>query len=402
MGVFPRTHDVIVVGGGPSGVAAAVTSARLGARTLLLEQSERLGGTPVDGMHSFICGLYRNDPALPFDPLNRGIAMEIVSRLDRFSSEDGRRHMGMVEVHALRKNLYEQLLTELTQAEQGLTLAMRSRLASATVKGDAVASLAVEGDVSGIVSGGCFIDCTGQGDLIRLCGAAREPSASERQLAGFCLHISGIDDPEGLTPIKVPYHVRKAIDKGVLSADLRYTVFCREDGGTAGVCKLNLMADRHRNGAASVRELGDRVHRMLREEVGEFNRSVVDARSPRLLERTGRSLVGRYSLTHEDVLQGRRFSDGYIRAAWPVEFWDPLAGPTLEYQGAGASYEVPARCLQSSRLRNLFAAGRCISATARALSSVRVTGTCFALGEAAARVALGAGQVQWRENDKHS
>ena len=385
----PRTFDVVVVGGGSAGVAAAVSAARLGADTLLVEQCDRLGGTALDGMHPFICGLYRNDPDRPFDMLNKGIAAQIVARLDHLSPGDGRRRMGRVELHAAHSDVFTDVLTELTRSEQGLSVALRSRLVSATVEDGELMRLELEGDAAGIARGGRVIDCTGHGDVMGLCRAGLEPAADEWQMVGFCLRLSRVRDTEGVAPVKVPYHVRKAIDRGVLPPELKYTAFSLGDGGTSGVCKLSLLPGPEREGCASARVLGDRVHEMLRNETEEFRDSVIDERSPWALERSGMSLVGDYCLTDDDVLRGRKFPDGCVRAAWPIEFWKPSSGPALEYLEPGEFFEVPARCLHASRVSNLFAAGRCISATGRALASLRVTGTCFATGESAARSALG-------------
>jgi len=356
---------------------------------LLVEQADRLGGAPLDGMHAFICGLYRHDPAAPFDPLNGGLTAEIISRMDELASTDGRRRMGKVEVHAFRGEVYERALAELTRGESGLTVVTGRRVVSAAVAGGAVRSLTLSGGVPDRVGCGRAIDATGDGALLALCGAGREPEAGEEQLAGYCFRLSGVADIEGLTPIKVPYCVRKAIDAGVLPGVLRHTVFTREDGGTGGVCKLSVPPDFGRNGVEEARTLGERVCRVLRGNTSEFRRAVVEEWSPRVLPRGGRTLVGEYRLTEEDVLGGRRFEDGCVKAAWPVEFWDPASGLVLDYLAPGAHYDVPARCLQSPRIRNLFASGRCVSATGRALASLRVVGTCFALGEGAARVALG-------------
>ena len=91
------------------------------------------------------------------------------------------------------------------------------------------------------------------------------------------------------------------------------------------------------------------------------------------------------------MLGGRRFDDGVVRNAWPVEIWDQLAGPTYRYLQPGDHYDIPRRCLETSTFTNVYAAGRCISVTREALASTRVTGACMALGEAAAHAALGRG-----------
>ena len=107
--------------------------------------------------------------------------------------------------------------------------------------------------------------------------------------------------------------------------------------------------------------------------------------APGPLARDGARLLGQYTLTAQDVLEARKFPDPAARSAWPVEFWDPETGPRYRYLPDGEFYEIPRRCLASERIANLFAAGGCISAETLALASVRVMGTCIALGEAAGR-----------------
>jgi len=105
-------------------------------------------------------------------------------------------------------------------------------------------------------------------------------------------------------------------------------------------------------------------------------------------------VIGRYQLTREDVISGRKFPDGVARAGWPIELWhDGHLGATYEYLEDGQTYDIPLRSLQARDVDNLFVAGRCMSATHDALGSVRVIGTCLATGEAvglaAARMAAG-------------
>ena len=95
-------------------------------------------------------------------------------------------------------------------------------------------------------------------------------------------------------------------------------------------------------------------------------------------------MIGRYRLTREDVLTGRKFEDGVVRAGWPIELWeDGCLGASYEYLDDGETYDIPLRCLQSSDVDNLFVTGRCMSASHEALGSARVIGTCLAMGEAA-------------------
>jgi hypothetical protein len=135
-----------------------------------------------------------------------------------------------------------------------------------------------------------------------------------------------------------------------------------------------------------------------------FARSFISHAATQVGVRESRRVIGRYELTREDVVSGRRFPDGVARASWPIELWsDERLGPTYEWLDDGQSYDIPLRSLESQDLDNLFVAGRCISATHEALGSARVIGTCLATGEAAglaaARSADGGNLVEMAERD---
>jgi hypothetical protein len=119
-----------------------------------------------------------------------------------------------------------------------------------------------------------------------------------------------------------------------------------------------------------------------------FARAFVSHAAPQVGVRESRRVVGRYRLTREDVLEGRRFDDGVARAGWPIELWkEGRMGATYEYPEDDRVYEIPLRSLRARDVDNLFVAGRCMSATHDALGSARVIGTCLAAGEAVGRAA---------------
>ncbi len=97
---------------------------------------------------------------------------------------------------------------------------------------------------------------------------------------------------------------------------------------------------------------------------------------------------GEYRLTEADVRQGRRFDDAICRADWPIEYWDPERGVSLDWLPPGHFYEIPARALKVAGFDNLWSAGKCLSAEPLAQASARVAGTCWAMGEAVGRLAL--------------
>jgi hypothetical protein len=119
-----------------------------------------------------------------------------------------------------------------------------------------------------------------------------------------------------------------------------------------------------------------------------FGRAFVSHVATQIGVRESRRVIGRYQLTREDVLSGRKFDDAVARASWPIELWEEgRLGATYEYLEDGQTYDIPLRSLQARDVDNLFMAGRCMSATHEALGSARVIGTCLATGEAVGRAA---------------
>jgi hypothetical protein len=119
-----------------------------------------------------------------------------------------------------------------------------------------------------------------------------------------------------------------------------------------------------------------------------FARAFLSHVAPQVGVRETRRVIGRYQLTRDDVLSGRKFEDAVARASWPIELWEEgRLGAMYEYLEDGQTYDIPLRSLHARDVDNLFVAGRCMSATHEALGSARVIGTCLAAGEAVGRAA---------------
>jgi len=216
--------------------------------------------------------------------------------------------------------------------------------------------------------------------------ALHEPvSNAGRQLAGYTIRIGGLAGPDDALSIKVPYAVRQGVEANILPSYLRFTTFVPGDSTDEGWCKLSLPAARPDVRAAQ--DDAKRLHDYLKGALPVFWKSRITDSSPEVLEREGPRLKGLYTLTEQDVLEGRKFPDVVARSAWPIEIWDPERGPVYRYLKAGEFCDIPLRCLKSAAAENLLCAGRCISADRQALGSTRVMGTCMALGDAAGKEA---------------
>jgi hypothetical protein len=126
---------------------------------------------------------------------------------------------------------------------------------------------------------------------------------------------------------------------------------------------------------------------LLRANIRGFENCSTPLKIFSITRRAGRMIIGEYILTGADVLAGRKFPDGVARCAWPMEQWSADGRTRLRYLPPGAHYEIPARSLRAARFKNLFMAGKTISADVDAIASARVMGCCLATGEAAAKLA---------------
>jgi hypothetical protein len=126
----------------------------------------------------------------------------------------------------------------------------------------------------------------------------------------------------------------------------------------------------------------------LRANISGFENAAAAQPAFAQTRRAGRMIIGEYVLTGADVLAGARFSDAVARCAWPIEQWSVAGGAKYRYLPAGAHYEIPARSLRAAQIKNLFMAGKTISADVDAIASARVMGGCLATGAATGKLAM--------------
>ena len=376
--------DILVAGGGVAGVPAAVAAARTGARVVLVERDDFLGGTGVTALHRYICGLYVNGPEAPTETLNAGLVREIIERLKVISPASHPLQMGRVWGFPFEPAQFREVFEELAQAEPKLTVLMPASVEAAQCTGQRIESVTVQTSKgTEIITPRAVIDATGSGTLIRLSGApfnsAPEP---ERQLAGCTVHLDGITGDRQLLGIKIAWRLSRlpATETALLPP---FAGFAAGSGSHDGFCKFSISPELAKLGCDVVTDRLARLHALLAAHLPELANSRIVAHSGPL-EREGIRLAGIWELDERAILEGRKFKDGIARNAWPIEFWGQSDSvPHYAYPPEDDYYEIPSRCLRSGSISNLFAAGRCISASNRALASTRVMGTCMALGEAA-------------------
>lgn len=389
--------DLVVVGGGSAGTAAAVTAARAGLRTVLIEDFPFLGGMSTGGCVGTFCGFYYRDGAGELRPLVGGFAAEVESRLRAAGRCYGPvpfKTTGAVPyVPWGLKTLYD----DLVRAEPRLTVLLHARFARALVEDGAVRAIAVAtraGEIA--VRAPYWVDASGDAALAAAAGAPVE-RGDPLQYPSMMFYMQHVDLERALPSLfdlnalleehaereDLPRRSGNVIPTGrpgeVLVAISRVAVDGRPlDAGDPTELTLGEMLGR---------EQAERLGAFLRAHLPGFADAFVSDAAPRLGVRESRRIRGRYALTADDVLGGRRFDDGVCRAAWPIELHAPGGLTEWRFLDDDRWYTVPYRCLVPEGVRNVLAAGRCVSATREGFASVRVIGPCMGEGQAAALAA---------------
>lgn len=369
--------DVCVLGGGPSGVAAAIAAASNGADTLLVEQYGFLGGaSTAAGVNVFMTYRYAG-----------GIFRDVLHRLDQLHARRG---------SAFDVNLMQVALDQLV-AEAGVRVLLYTRGIACTVApGDAwqgqqrrtITGLIIH-NKSGIqmVRAGVYIDCTGDGDLAAWAGAPFEIGRREDGLTqpmtlifrmGGCTYEGGsLMEYPGMEDYWASYAWNP--NPGEITLNMtRIKGFSGVSG--EGLTQATI------EGRQQVLE----AVRALQENVPGFEDAYLLEMAPQIGVRETRRVMGATVLTGEQIIDPELMyehrADVIARNNYPVDIHDPQ-GTKARIVPVKDGYEIPYRTLLPRGLDNLLVSGRCISADHVALSSLRIQPTVYALGQAAGTAA---------------
>jgi hypothetical protein len=400
LGPAALKYDVAVVGGGAAGLGAAVAAAGAGARTALVERYGFLGGMATAGMVSTICGLYRTSQSGPPEPLNEGLASVFAERLASMPGCDKPVRRGRVFVLPYTPFAFACLADELTTSMPELDVHLHTHVAGLETRGDRVEMLRVAAwERTSELTARVVVDASGDAVVAHQAGAGTDtPPVAGRQLGSLVFVLQQVDtDALGPGPrVALLRALATAEQDGRLPAgssnlSIGLSPQRGEVVGKLALSGLEAEVSDRRSFLTAAEQIGRRrvlaVTEFLK-TLPPFSRAFVSHVAPQVGVRESRRVVGRYVLTREDVLAGRKFADAVAQASWPIELWvEGRQGASYEYLPDGLSYEIPLRSLQARDTANLFVVGRCMSATHEALGSARVIGTCLATGEAVGRAA---------------
>jgi hypothetical protein len=391
------SFDVVVAGGGPAGVCAAVSAARSGARVLLVEREAGLGGNVRAAHVHSICGLYRI-AAGPFpEPLHGGLAMEFARRLLSSGGACGPKRFGRLDILLHEPEAFAALCDQWVAEEPFVEVMSGARVVGGEVDARRLQSLQVESAAGSLlVETGAVVEATGDGNLAasaRLSCACT--GAAELQRPAYIFGLSPVAT-EALDPsarLALSAQLVAAVRDGRLGREALGVVVrptCRQDlvrvtldleAGGAGYDPLD---DRQIGRLTlSALDFARILTGFLRGEAPGYERAELCSPPARIGVRESRRVTGRCLMTAEDVLGGAVPEDTVCFSSWPLEWHEVGAATRLVYPDNGAPCGVPLRALQARDVDNVFLAGRCLSATHEAQAALRVIATSMATGQAA-------------------
>ncbi len=374
-------YDVIIVGGGTAGSVAAIASARLGAKTLVIERENYLGGMWTGGFVNPI-----------FDYHNKeGILAELIADHKRLGSFGGFIN-SCFSYENMKRLLEEKILSAGGEILFGTAF---SRLLLDGKRATGVVCESKNGRRAFLADK--IIDCTGDADVAASGGF---PFHVGRESDGLCQAMTlmftiGNVRFEQKTCDDLRLIIEESIKENDTGYRLPYTrpYIIQIPNSKTAVVQLTHMRGYDPLSPSDLtkalvegRKQAYKVVEFLKNHTERFCEIELLETAPLLGVRESRRIVGEYTLTKEDCIEGRRFDDEVTSANFGIDIHDPV-NDTQQCYGV-KRYGIPLRCLIPKGSENLYVAGRSISGTSEAMASYRVTGNCAAMGENLVRMIL--------------
>ena len=361
--------DVVVIGGGPAGVAAAISSSRAGARTILVERYNHLGGIWTGGLVLPLLSTHAMQKNGTFEKVIYGIGDEIAQKLNG---------MGMTvnEVNPVVDPEAAKYVLDVMIKESGTRVLYHCRASNVIVEDNKITAVILETKSGRVaIQATMIVDCTGDGDIFHLAGENYEEMKYNIGLVHRLGNIDRIDKTKpgykempigGATPLPSVNWVNMGGETNQNGIDL-YT-----------------LSELQQNYRIAIWEATEKI----RSTPGYEEVFLLDTAS-QLGVRMSRILHGEYTLTLKDSMTYRTFDDAIgVSGSWTTVSYD---GRRIAPKNR-PSWQIPYRSLVPKKIDNLLVAGRCFSFDPKMVEDARIIGTCLITGHgagAAAAVAAG-------------
>lgn len=384
------SYDVVVCGGGPSGIIAAIAAARGGAKTAIIERYGFFGGMATAALVAPISVFNYNGRRII-----GGIPWEFVQRMIDIGGAEEEKPLGNISFSPEKYKLIAQRML----LEAGVTIYFHSYISGCQQFDNRITSVTFENkEGTQAVDGKLFIDCTGDADLSEMAGVPMQPFSKHLQPASLIFMLGGVDT-DSLPMLR---HSQQGVN--YLDTTIREKLSALREhqniplfGGpwycgimSKGVVlvnitriQVNITVNQDASDAeCELREQANLFAKLLKDNVPAFSDSSLLCTAAQAGARETRRIKGAHLLTGEEYLGLVRFPDTVSRGCHPVDIHsaDSTKQRCEFLKDAGF---VPYRSLIAENFPNLLVAGRTISADSVASASLRVQASCMGLGQAA-------------------
>jgi hypothetical protein len=399
-------YEVVVIGGGPAGITAAASAAAAGRSTILIERYGYLGGAGTAGGLSTFCGLHANVHGEHRQVIH-GLADDLLARI---AAMDGlsEPHLSLgnrIQAQAFDISAYKIAADDLVGAA-GATLLYHAMVTGISMAADNKIDAVFVESKSGrhAIRGQVFIDCSGDADIAAWSGAPFEKgsTAEDMLFPSLMFRINGVDvERAGRAWDVLARQMDEAEAAGThkfprkrpIVRPQRHPIEWRAnmsqlgnpDGTPVDGTDVWQLSYGEVTGRKQVRD----AFEFIRDVTPGFERSYIVDIAPQVGIRETRRIVGEYQLSQDDILDCADFTDSIGVNGWPVEAH--VTGDVNIVFPRGDNprgfNQLPFRMIMPRVVDNLYVAGRCASMTHGGQSAARVSGPCFAMGQAAGTAA---------------
>lgn len=382
-------YELIVVGGGFAGVAAAISAAKEGVDVLLIERYNCLGGAAANALVMPFMGYWTKTPDTKENKYLCGdLFLEIVEEMNKISGV--RKSMSLFDEEILK------IVLNRMAVKHGVKLLFNASVTEADVNDGKITSIKVYGK-SGMMEfyADNFVDATGDAELSFLAGCefklGREKDGLCQPMT-LCFRLGNVDKEKFHKNERMIDPLYNEFQKKGLIKNPRENLLIFENVNDDTV-HMNCTRIIKKNptdpfevteAEIEAREQVFELHKFLSENIPGFEKCRVISTALHIGVRESRKIVGEYVLTEDDLMSLARFDDAIATANYAIDIHNPEGTGTRWHEfGNSEWYEIPYRCLVPKGMKNLLVAGRCISSTHEAQSSYRIMPFCCELGQAA-------------------
>ena len=389
--------DVLVVGGGPAGVGAAFAASRNGARTMVVEQFNCLGGVATAGGHGHISTYAEQGTGRR---IVGGIAHEIGDRVVEAGFGIRNSHGILFEVEHMK------LLLDRMAEDAGVALLYHTFFCDTVVEdGSAVGAVIQNKDGRHVIRARRIVDCTGDGDAAFHAGCPFEigrPSDHRCQPVTLMFTIGGVDWDKA-SKWRTDYQMTHIWEEARRNGDMQpfqktimgwwWTPTRPDQVGVNFTHVIHVdstKAEELTRATIQARTQAFHTIDVYRKYVPGMEKCYMVSTPNTIGIRESRRIMGDYLLTDDDIKGQCQFDDNICYGSFFVDIHcidGPGMDPTVWRPPSGFKYHIPYRVLLPQRVENMLTAGRCVSCTHIALGSIRVMVQCIGMGEAAGTAA---------------